>query len=92
MGAELGMFFGGACVGSMANLFARLMDRPSSIFQFPGIILLVPGSVGYRSLSFLFERNIVGGLDMAFTMVTLAMSLVVGVFAGNMLVRPRSSF
>jgi len=91
LGAELGIFFAGACVGSAANLFARLLDRPSSIFQFPGMILLVPGSVGYRSLSFLFEQNVVSGLSTAFTMITLAMSLVVGVFLGNMLIRPRRS-
>jgi uncharacterized membrane protein YjjB (DUF3815 family) len=91
LGPELGMFFGGACVGAMSNIFARLQNRPSSIFQFPGIILLVPGSVGYRSLSFLFERNVLGGLDTAFTMVTLAMALVVGIFFGNMLIKPRRS-
>ncbi|MFL5785158.1 MAG: threonine/serine exporter ThrE family protein [Bacteriovoracaceae bacterium] len=91
LGSELGMFFGGACVGAMSNIFARIQNRPSSIFQFPGIILLVPGSVGYRSLSFLFERNVVGGLDTAFTMVTLAMALVVGVFFGNMMIKPRGS-
>lgn len=91
LGAELGMFFGGACVGAMSNIFARLQNRPSSIFQFPGIILLVPGSVGYRSLSFLFERDVVGGLDTAFTMITLAMALVVGVFFGNVLIKPRGS-
>lgn len=91
LGAELGMFFGGACVGAMSNIFARLQNRPSSIFQFPGIILLVPGSVGYRSLSFLFERNVLGGLDTAFTMITLAMALVVGIFFGNVLIKPRGS-
>jgi uncharacterized membrane protein YjjP (DUF1212 family) len=92
LGPELGMFFGGACVGAMSNIFARIMDRPSSIFQFPGIILLVPGSVGYRSLNFLFEKNLVGGLDMGFTMITLVMALVVGVFLGNTLIKPRQSF
>ncbi len=91
LGPELGMFFGGACVGAMSNIFARLMNRPSSIFQFPGILLLVPGSVGYRSLSFLFERDVLGGLDTAFSMITLAMSLVVGIFLGNILVKPRQS-
>ncbi len=91
LGPELGMFFGGACVGAMSNIFARVKNRPSSIFQFPGIILLVPGSVGYRSLSFLFERNVVGGLETAFTMISLAMALVVGIFFGNMLIKPRSS-
>lgn len=91
LGPELGMFFGGACVGAMSNIFARLKNRPSSIFQFPGILLLVPGSVGYRSLNFLFERDVLGGLDTAFTMITLAMSLVVGIFVGNILIKPRRS-
>jgi uncharacterized membrane protein YjjP (DUF1212 family) len=91
LGPELGMFFGGVCVGAMSNVFARLKNRPSSIFQFPGIILLVPGSVGYRSFNFLFERNMVGGLDTAFTMVSIAMALVVGLFFGNILVKPRRS-
>ncbi len=91
LGPELGMFFGGACVGAMSNIFARLKDKPSSIFQWPGIILLVPGSVGYRGMSSLFEKNIVGGIDTAFTMVTLVMALVVGVFFGNILIKPRRS-
>lgn len=92
LGPELGLFFGGACVGSVSNIFARIQNRPSSIFQFPGIILLVPGSVGYKSLNFLFARDVLGGLDTAFTMVTLAMALVVGIFIGNILIKPRQSF
>ena len=91
LGAELGMFFGGACIGAMSNVFARLKNKPSSIFQFPGIILLVPGSVGYRSMNFLFERDMLGGLDTAFTMIALAMALVVGLFFGNLIIKPRSS-
>lgn len=89
LGPELGMFFGGACVGAMSNIFARITNKPSSIFHYPGIILLVPGSVGYRSFSFMMEKNVVGGLDTAFTMVTLALALVVGIFFGNILIKPR---
>lgn len=90
-GAEMGILIGGFCVGAMANIFARLKDRPSSLFQFPGMILLVPGSVGYRSLSFLFDRDVVGGLGTAFNMIALATALVVGIFLGNILVKPRRS-
>jgi uncharacterized membrane protein YjjP (DUF1212 family) len=91
LGPELGMFFGGTCVGAMSNIFARLLDKPSSIFQWPGIILLVPGSVGYRGMTSLFQRDVVAGLDTAFTMISLAMALVVGVFVGNIIVKPRRS-
>jgi uncharacterized membrane protein YjjB (DUF3815 family) len=75
----------------MSNIFARMKDKPSAIFQWPGIILLVPGSVGYRGMTSLFERDVIGGMDTAFTMITLAMALVVGVFFGNILVKPRRS-
>lgn len=91
LGTELGMFFGGACVGAMSNIFARLKDKPSSVFQWPGMILLVPGSVGYRGMNSLFQRDVVGGLDTAFTMIALALALVVGVFFGNILIKPRRS-
>ncbi len=90
-GPEMGILLGGFLVGAMSNIFARLKDRPSSIFQFPGIILLVPGSMGYRSLHFLFEKDVVGGLGTAFGMISIAMALVVGIFFGNILVKPRRS-
>ncbi len=91
-GPEMGLFLGGMGVGAGANVFARTRLRPSSIFQFPGLILLVPGSMGYRGLSYLYDRDVVLGLDTAFSTLTLAFSLVVGVFVGNILVKPRSSF
>lgn len=91
LGPELGMFFGGTCVGAMSNIFARFKDKPSAIFQWPGIILLVPGSVSFRGMNSLFERDMLGGLDTAFTTITLAMALVVGIFFGNIMVKPRRS-
>lgn len=92
LGPEMGLFLGGTGVGAAANVFARSRLRPSSIFQFPGLILLVPGSSGYRGLSSLYARDVVVGFDTAFTMLVLAFSLVVGVFVGNILVKPRSNF
>jgi uncharacterized membrane protein YjjP (DUF1212 family) len=89
LGPEMGLLVGGMAVGAGANLFARLKNAPSSLFQFPGLILLVPGSVGYRGLSSLFNRDVVAGFDTAFTMLTLALSLVMGVFIGNRLIKPR---
>ena len=90
-GPEMGILIGGFIIGSTSNIFARLKDCPSSIFQFPGIILLVPGSMGYRSLSFLFEKDVVGGLGTAFGMISLALALVVGILLGNIVIKPRRS-
>jgi len=48
--------------------------------------------MGYRGLSYLYGRDVVMGLDTAFSTLTLAFSLVIGVFVGNILIKPRSSF
>ena len=51
----------------------------------PGILLLVPGSIGYLSMSSLMQRNTVAGIDTAFTMVLTAVSLVAGLLIAGIL-------
>ena len=51
----------------------------------PGILLLVPGSIGYLSVSSLMQRNTVAGIDTAFTMVLTAVSLVAGLLIASIL-------
>jgi uncharacterized membrane protein YjjB (DUF3815 family) len=51
----------------------------------PGILLLVPGSIGYVSMSSLMQRNTVAGIDTAFTMVISAVSLVAGLLIASIL-------
>ena len=92
MGGELGVFIGGFCVGIISNIFARLVKRPGSIFLIPGIILLVPGSIGYRSITFLFEKNAIQGVESAFSMFVVALSLVTGLLLGHLFVDPKRSF
>jgi len=90
-GAPFGVFLGGFLLGALANLYARLMHRPGAVVREPGIILLVPGSVGFRSVSYLFERDTVLGLDTGVLLVTLLISLVAGLLFGDLLVSPRRS-
>ncbi|HEX7977062.1 MAG TPA: threonine/serine exporter family protein, partial [Gemmatimonadaceae bacterium] len=52
----------------------------------PGILLLVPGSVGYRSMSAMMDRDTVAGIDIAFTMILTAVSLVAGLLIAGVLV------
>jgi uncharacterized membrane protein YjjB (DUF3815 family) len=46
-------------------------------------LLLVPGSIGFRSLSSLLDREVVTGMETAFTMVLIAAGLVAGLLLAN---------
>jgi uncharacterized membrane protein YjjB (DUF3815 family) len=84
-----GVFLGGLVVGAASNVFARIAQRPGALVREPGIILLVPGSVGFRTLSFVFERDVLLGIDTAIALVTLLVSIVAGLLFGDLLVPPR---
>ena len=53
--------------------------------QVPGILLLVPGSVGFRSLTSLLERQAVTGIETAFSMILTAMALVAGLLMAGVI-------
>lgn len=89
MGAELGLFAAAFVVTLLSNVYARLANRPGATFRLPGLILLVPGSVGFKSLTFVFEKDVFLGLDTAFSVVTLIAALVAGLLFGNSVVPPR---
>lgn len=92
LGAELGAFVGAFATALGSNWYARVTNRPAPITLVPGLLLMVPGSVGIRSLdAFVDSRgasDVIGGVDSAFKMVLIAISLVAGVLMANV-VSPR---
>ncbi|MGN6705874.1 MAG: threonine/serine ThrE exporter family protein [Rhodanobacter sp.] len=90
-GAPVGVFLGGLLLGALANIYARYAHRPGAVIREPGILLLVPGSVGFRSMSFLLERDTSPGLDAGLLLITLLVSLVAGLMFGDLLISPRRS-
>jgi uncharacterized membrane protein YjjB (DUF3815 family) len=88
-GLELGMFVGSLTVGIAGSVYGRLADRPIAVVTVPGILLLVPGSIGFRSLTSLMERQVVAGVETAFTMVITAMALVAGLLIANVVAPER---
>ena len=90
-GAPFGVFLGGLLGGGVANIYARFARRPGAVIREPGILLLVPGSVGFRSMSFLLERDTSLGMDTGLLLLTLLVSLVAGLMFGDLLVSPRRS-
>jgi uncharacterized membrane protein YjjP (DUF1212 family) len=89
LGAELGALLAALAVGLTSNLFARLARRPAALMQVPALILLVPGSIGFRSLSALLERETVAAVQTAFSMLLIAVALVTGLLLANALLPPR---
>ncbi|HTV87018.1 MAG TPA: threonine/serine exporter family protein [Dyella sp.] len=89
--APFGVFLGGLLLSALSNLYARYAGRPGAVVREPGILLLVPGSVGFRSVSYLLERNTTLGFDTGILLVTLLISLVGGLMFGELLVAPRRS-
>lgn len=88
---EIGACLGGLVASGIANTYARIWNRSALVALVPGLMLLVPGSLGFRSLSALWEQDVVGGIDTAFKMVLVAISLVAGILVANALILPRRS-
>ena len=89
LGVVGGYLVAGTVVGSLSNVFSRVKNRPALIFLLPAIILLVPGSIGFQGLGFLFDKNILEGFNSIFNMISIGISLISGTYFGAILVKPR---
>jgi uncharacterized membrane protein YjjB (DUF3815 family) len=58
----------------------------------PGIILLVPGSIGFKSITSLVNEQTLNGIESAFTTLLSAASLTAGLLFSNMIVRLNRGF
>lgn len=89
LGSELGPFLGALTVGLASRVYAQLLRRPSPVTLLPGILLLVPGSIGFRSIVAILDKQVVPGLETAFKMILMAMALVTGVLISSIVVPVR---
>ncbi len=85
----IGAFFGGIAVGLAGNLYVRFSRRPSSILHIPGLILLVPGSIGLRSLATLLQDDVVAGMETAVLAGIIAVALTTGMILASVVMPPR---
>ncbi|RNC82157.1 MAG: threonine/serine exporter family protein [Phycisphaera sp.] len=88
-GPELGACVGAGLMGLYANLYSRVARRPSTVPSTVGVMLLVPGSISFQSVSSFLAHDAVGGIDTAFTTLLVAMSLVIGFLLSNVALPPR---
>ncbi len=90
-GPEIGILVAAFAVGLVGNLYARVRRRPAAVAIVPSLILLVPGSLGVRSVSALVAKDVVPGIEALFTLVVLAAALAAGILLANFAMPPRRS-
>jgi len=88
-GAEFGVFLAGATMGALSNLYARATNRPGALVREPGIILLVPGSLGFLTVSAIVGRDVFLGIHTAASLFAILVSLVAGLLFGDLIAAPR---
>jgi uncharacterized membrane protein YjjP (DUF1212 family) len=85
LGPELGAFVAALLVGLASNVYAFITDRPTSVTLVPGVLLLVPGSIGFRGLASLADRQTLTGVETAFTALLIAAALTGGILTATVL-------
>ena len=78
-------------VSIAGNIFALISNKPSSIMHIPGVMLLVPGSIGFKSLEAMLDNQTLDGIQTAFSALLVAVALAVGLIAGNLFVPPKKA-
>jgi uncharacterized membrane protein YjjP (DUF1212 family) len=90
-GAEVGAFVGAFTVGAASHLYARWKDRPALVTLVPGILMMVPGSIGFLGLSAMLEADAAEAVQTGFKVLMIATALSTGVLLATLAVPPQRS-
>jgi uncharacterized membrane protein YjjP (DUF1212 family) len=85
LGEELGAFLGALMVSAGSTFIARRRDTTPIVTIVPGLLILVPGSIGLRSVTSFSQQKVVTGVETAFKVALIGVSLAAGVLAGRAL-------
>jgi len=91
LNVQLAAFLASFILGLASNTFELIKNKPVSIMLVPGIILLVPGSLGYKSITELVNNQTLSGIEAAFSMTITAIALVSGLVFSNIVLSPKRS-
>jgi uncharacterized membrane protein YjjP (DUF1212 family) len=90
MGIANGGFAGALAVGVASGLYSRWSGKPALATSTVGIIMLVPGSVGFRSITNMLARDPIAGIQTGVTMVVTAVAIVTGLLLARVIVPRRT--
>jgi uncharacterized membrane protein YjjB (DUF3815 family) len=91
LGGQLGVLVGAFALGILGNVYARFLGRPAQIVLIPAMMLLVPGSMGFRGMASLLARDTLTGVETVFAMFVVAVAIVGGLILANATFSPRRS-
>jgi uncharacterized membrane protein YjjP (DUF1212 family) len=91
LGPVAGAGIAALALGSGCNTWARRTRRPGALLQLPSLMLILPGSLGVRSLTLMMQKQTLEGLQAGFQSVAVTVALMVGLLLANAMV-PRRSF
>lgn len=89
VGPELAAFLGALAVGLASNGYARVFRRSASVPLVPGLLLLVPGTIGFRSTTAFLASDVASGTDAAFDMAMTGTALVAGLLVAHLVLKSR---
>ncbi len=88
-GLEFGVLLASMAIAILANLYGRVFKQTGALIRVPGVILLVPGTIGYHGATALFLDGGESLTDTTLLALRLLISLVGGLLFGNTLLPPR---
>jgi len=88
-GLEFGVLLASMSVAVLGNLYGRVFKQSGALVRVPGVILLVPGTVGYHGATALFLEGGANLTDTSLLALRLLIALVGGLLFGNTLLPPR---
>jgi uncharacterized membrane protein YjjP (DUF1212 family) len=91
LGVGMGAAIGALLAGMVSNFFARWKRKPAVTLIVPSIILLVPGSIGYKGLELMMDNDVTSGMDSIFTVLLVGVSLVAGLLLANVILPARNA-
>jgi uncharacterized membrane protein YjjP (DUF1212 family) len=91
LGSDMGVLVGAFALGVTSNAYARLLKRPAQVVQVPAVLMLVPGSMGFRGMSSLLGHDTLSGVETVFAMFIVAVAIAGGLLVANAAFTPRRS-
>jgi uncharacterized membrane protein YjjP (DUF1212 family) len=84
-------FLGALAVGLLGSAYTRFSGRPSLVAVLPGILLLVPGAVGFQAVSAMLQDEVLTAVQTAFAALMAAVALAAGLLVASSTLPARRS-